>query len=76
MELREEQPETGDFSAYDNPDIDCEIVYWSSCSLFSWCNRVEITCTHNLTTGARTAYVQPQSMIHDRYLYDRTTDSW
>lgn len=25
---------------------------------------------------ARTAYVQPQSMIHDRYLYDRSTGVW
>ncbi len=48
LQLREEQPETGDFAAYDNPDID-------------W---------------ARTAYVQPQSMIHDRYLYDRATGEW
>ena len=47
-QLLAEQPETGDFSAYDNPDID-------------W---------------ARTAFVQPQAMIHDRYLYDRATDEW
>ena len=48
LQLREEQPEMGDFHAYNNPDID-------------W---------------ARTAYVQPQSMIHDRYLYDRGTGLW
>lgn len=48
LQLLEEQPEMGDFRAYDNPDID-------------W---------------ARTAYVQPQAMIHDRYLYDRSTGEW
>ena len=25
---------------------------------------------------ARTSFVQPQLMIHDRFLYDRATDSW
>lgn len=48
LQLLEEQPEMGDFNAYDNPDV-------------QW---------------AQTAFVQPQAMIHDRFLYDRDTGEW
>jgi hypothetical protein len=47
-QLAESQPQWGDFSAYDNPDI-------------AW---------------ARTAFVQPQVMLHDRMLFDRETNQW
>eukprot|EP01048_Picozoa_sp_COSAG05_P013556 COSAG05_NODE_1455_length_4831_cov_1.834954_4_plen_388_part_00 len=47
-QLAELQPDTGDFAAYANPDV-------------QW---------------ARTAFVQPQTMFHDRMLFDRETNQW